>query len=163
MDAVGSERAALLGISEGGPLCILFAASYPERTRATNPLRDVCALAASRRLPDRYALEGMGGDAAGTGDRMGRRRRAALLCAELPKDDPKTQQMWALSCRNGASPGAALALLRMNERTDVRNVLPAIRVPTLVLHRKDDRLIYFALGKLLAGQNPRGDAGHTFG
>jgi hypothetical protein len=45
----------------------------------------------------------------------------------------KTQQMWGAFLRFGASPGAALALLRMNERTDVRNVLPAIRVPTLVL------------------------------
>ena len=70
------------------------------------------------------------------------------------KDDPKTQQMWGAFLRFGASPGAALALLRMNERTDVRNVLPAIRVPTLVLHRRDDRLVYFALGKLLADRIP---------
>jgi class 3 adenylate cyclase len=62
--------------------------------------------------------------------------------------------MWGAFLRFGASPGAALALLRMNEGTDVRNVLPAIRVPTLVLHRKDDRLVYFALGRLLADRIP---------
>jgi hypothetical protein len=84
---------------------------------------------------------------------MGRPRRATFLCPSL-KDDPRTQQVWGAFLRFGASPGAALALLRMNERTDVRNVLPAIRVPTLVLHRKDDRLVYFTLGKLLADRIP---------
>ena len=153
MDAVGSDRAALLGVSEGGPLCILFAATYPERTRAL-----ILYGTYARWLQgDDYPIgmpwkdweEMLGELETGWGGPAGLRFYAPSL-----KDDPKTQQMWGAFLRFGASPGAALALLRMNERTDVRNVLPAIRVPTLVLHRRDDRSVYFALGKLLADRIP---------
>ena len=153
MDAAGSEKAALLGISEGGPLCIMFAATYPERTRALVLYgtyarwlqADDYPIGMPRKNWDAMLREleaGWGGPA------------GLHLFASSLKDDPLTQQMWGGFLRTGASPGAGLALLRMNEQTDVRAVLPAIRVPTLVLHRTDDRLIYFALGKLLADRIP---------
>jgi pimeloyl-ACP methyl ester carboxylesterase/class 3 adenylate cyclase len=153
MDAVGSEKAALLGVSEGGPLCLLFAATYPERTQALilygTYARWIQADDYSIGMP-RKAWDAMLRELkAGWGGPVG-----LDLYAPSLKDDPAMHRMWGGFLRSGASPAAALALLRMNEQTDVRDVLPAIRVPTLVLHRKGDRLIYFELGKLLADTIP---------
>jgi len=149
MDAVGSRKAALLGISEGGPLCLLFAATYPERTQALilygtyarwlqsddnsigMPWQEWHAMLAE--------LEGGWGGPAG-------------LDWYVPslKEDLQMQQMWGGFLRTGASPAAGLALLRMNEETDVRPALAAIHVPTLVLHRSGDRLIAVEHGRYLA-------------
>ena len=149
MDAVGSRKATLLGISEGGPLCLLFAATYPERTEALilygtyarwlhsddNPIgmpwQEWHAMLAE--------LEGGWGGPAGLD-----------WYAPSLKEDPQMQQMWGGFLRTGASPAAGLALLRMNEETDVRPALSAIHVPTLVLHRTGDRLIAVEHGRYLA-------------
>jgi pimeloyl-ACP methyl ester carboxylesterase/class 3 adenylate cyclase len=153
MDAVGSEKAALLGVSEGGPLCLLFAATYPERTQALILYGTYARWIQADDYPigmPRKAWDAMLRELkAGWGGPVG-----LDLYAPSLKDDPAMHRMWGGFLRSGASPAAALALLRMNEQTDVRDVLPAIRVPTLVLHRKGDRLIYFALGKLLADTIP---------
>jgi class 3 adenylate cyclase len=149
MDAVGSRKAALLGISEGGPLCLLFAATYPERTQALilygtyarwlqsddnsigMPWQEWHAMLAE--------LEGGWGGPAGLD-----------WYAPSLKEDLQMQQMWGGFLRTGASPAAGLALLRMNEETDVRPALAAIHVPTLVLHRSGDRLIAVEHGRYLA-------------
>jgi pimeloyl-ACP methyl ester carboxylesterase len=149
MDAVGSRKAVLLGISEGGPLCLLFAATYPERTQAL-----ILYGTYARWLhADDYPIgmpwpewramlaeleEGWGGPA------------GLDWYAPSLKYDPKLQQMWGGFLRTGASPAAGLALLRMNEETDVRPALAAIHVPTLVLHRTGDRLIVVEHGRYLA-------------
>jgi len=153
MDAAGCERAALLGVSEGGPLCALFAATYPKRTRALVLYGTYARWLQADDYPIGMAHDeweamlaelkaGWGGPA------------ALQWYAPSLKDDPLTQQMWGGFLRSGASPGAGIALLRMNEQTDLRHVLPAIRVPTLVLHRNGDRLIGAALGRLLAERIP---------
>ena len=149
MDAVGSQKAALLGVSEGGPLSILFAATHPERTQAL-----ILYGAYARWLhADDYPI-GMPWNEwdamlaeleAGWGGPAGLAWYAPSL-----KDDPKLQQMWGGFLRTGASPAAGLALLRMNEETDVRPALAAIHVPTLVLHRSGDRLIVVEHGRYLA-------------
>jgi class 3 adenylate cyclase len=139
MDAVGSERAALLGVSEGGAMSILFAATYPERAWAL-----VLAGAEPRSLwaPDypwgakedevRAALVRIEREA-------GSPENALRLAARLaPSLDEEGRRALATSIRHGASPGARLALARMNMDIDVRHVLPAIRVPTLVLNRVGD-------------------------
>ena len=134
MDAAGSARAVLLGVSEGGPMCSLFAATYPERTAAL-----VVIGSYARRLwaPDypwgpteterqafyREIEQNWGGP-------LGIEDRAPSRAA-----DPQFRKWWAHYLRQGASPGAALALTRMNAEVDVRDVLPLVRVPTLVLHR----------------------------
>ena len=153
MDAAGSERAVLMGVSEGGPLCTLFAATYPEKTEAL-----VMVGSYARRLRDanypwgstreerdafcRSLLEQWGGP-------VGIEERAPSMA-----DDPAFRAWWASYLRMGASPGAAVALTRMNADIDVRGVLPSIRVPTLVLHRAGDRCLQVEEGRYLASQVP---------
>jgi pimeloyl-ACP methyl ester carboxylesterase len=153
MDAVGSERAALFGVSEGGPMCALFAATYPERTSAL-----VVYGTYARRGPDsdypwgrsqeaqdrflREIAEGWGGPVA-LADR-----------APSMMDDERFVRWWASYLRQSASPGAVLALTRMNYEVDVRVVLPSIHVPTLVLHRDGDRVMRTAEARYIAEHVP---------
>jgi pimeloyl-ACP methyl ester carboxylesterase len=153
MDAAGSEIAALLGLSEGGPMSLLFAATYPQRTRA---LVIISSFARIARAPDyefgtdadafdRY-LERLDRDW-GTG--FGFR---ALFPGQA--DDEGMRQWWARFQRLAASPGASAALQRMTFATDVRSVLPTIRVPTLILHRTGDRFVPVEHGRYMAKHIP---------
>ena len=142
MDAVGSERGALLGHSEGGAMAALFAATYPERTTA---LVMVGSFARGAWAPD-YPL--------GTTDSARERKDEAIseswgveftrsILRQLGPsiaDDEELVQAYARAAARGASPAAASALMEMSSMIDVRDVLPAIRVPTLVLHRADEFL-----------------------
>jgi pimeloyl-ACP methyl ester carboxylesterase/DNA-binding winged helix-turn-helix (wHTH) protein len=149
LDAVGSERAALCGVSEGGAMCGLFAATYPERARAlvmiggyATRVRDAdhpwAPTPEERRDFFEEILRGWGGP-------VGLAERAPTVAA-----DPRFREWWAAYLRTGASPGAALALTRMNDEIDVRRVLPSIRVPTLVLQRAGDRCVEAGAGRYLA-------------
>jgi class 3 adenylate cyclase/pimeloyl-ACP methyl ester carboxylesterase len=137
MDAAGSERAALIGVSEGGPMSILFAATYPERAWA---LALCGAFARERWAPD-YPF-GIRDEEARREDEEIERNwgtpedAAATAQGLAPSASADERQALATMIRQSASPGAALALNRMNHEIDVRNVLPAIRVPTLVLNRE---------------------------
>jgi len=153
MTAVGSDRAVLFGVSEGGPLCSLFAATYPERTEALvmfgsyarRLVADDYPWGSTREDRDRFCrtiLEEWGGP-------VGIEDRAPSMAA-----DPAFRQWWATYLRMGASPGAAVALTRMNAEIDIRAVLPTIGVPTLVLHRTGDRCLHLAEGRYLASQIP---------
>ena len=143
MDAVGSERAVVLGISEGGPMCTLFAATYPERTAG---LVLMGTFARQMWAPD-YPV--------GITEEEVKRRLAAVEQEDwaraateewLSRAAPgvlraEDQLRWYVSyVIRGASPGAARALRRMNMEIDVRNVLPIIGVPTLVLYRSQEYL-----------------------
>ena len=153
MEAAGSERAVLLGVSEGGPLCSLFAATYPSRTDAlimigsyARRMRDDdYPWGVTRDERDRFSqtiLEEWGGP-------VGIEERAPSRAS-----DPAFRDWWASYLRMGASPGAAVALTRMNAAIDVRGVLPSIRVPTLVLHRTGDRCLKVDEGRYLAAHIP---------
>ncbi|MGE0362476.1 MAG: alpha/beta fold hydrolase [Vicinamibacterales bacterium] len=153
MEAVGSERAALMGVSEGGPLCSLFATTYPSRTLAL-----VMIGTYAKRLwaadypwgPTRAERERfLDAIRTGWGGPVGIEARAPSRA-----DDPAFREWWSTYLRMGASPGAALTLTRMNAEIDVRHVLPAIRVPTLVLHRTDDRCLKVEEGRYVAAQIP---------
>jgi pimeloyl-ACP methyl ester carboxylesterase/DNA-binding SARP family transcriptional activator len=153
MDAVGSERAALVGISEGGPLCTLFAATYPQRTAAL-----VMLGCYARRIwhpdypcgasPESYQafLEEI---RTNWGGPVGLGVRAPSLI-----DDDRFRQWWATYLRMSASPGAALALTRMNGEIDVRHALPSVRVPTLIVHRTGDRSIPVEGSRYMAERIP---------
>jgi pimeloyl-ACP methyl ester carboxylesterase len=153
MDAVGAERAALAGMSEGGPMCALFAATYPERTSALIMIGSY-----ARRLwaPDyQWATTAEEHEAflqvieQGWGGPVGLAMRAPSLA-----DDEWFRKWWATYLRMSASPGAALALTAMNAEIDVRNVLPVVSVPTLIIHRSGDRAIPVESGRHLATHIP---------
>ena len=135
MDAVGFESAAVLGISEGGSLASVFAASYPQRCQALI-LHGSFAKFSSWFETDE-ALEGLFDyirSAWGSG---------ASLPAFAPSfaEDPECQEWWGKFERLGANPSAAIDLMRMNSQIDITRVLPAIQAPTLVINRSKDVLI----------------------
>ena len=153
MDTAGSERAALFGFSEGGNLSALFAASYPERTRALA----MFGVFAKRVWSPDYPWAPKPEDRARAYETIERDWADNMNVAEYAPSkagDEAFMQRLATYFRHAASPGAAGALLRMNTQIDIRHVLPTIRVPTLILHRKNDRDARFEEGRWMAGQIP---------
>jgi pimeloyl-ACP methyl ester carboxylesterase/DNA-binding winged helix-turn-helix (wHTH) protein len=153
MDAVGSERAALCGVSEGGPMCSLFAATYPEKTLALVMIGTYAKRIRDAEYPwgptaeqREHFFEVMRNDWGGP---VGIEERAPSVA-----NDPEFRDWWATYLRMGASPGAAVALTQMNAQIDVRNVLPSIRVPSLVIHRTDDQCLKVEEGRFVAAQIP---------
>ena len=151
MDAVGSARAALVGISEGGPMCALFAATYPERTTAlamyggyARWIRDTDYPWAPTRAEHEAAFDAY---EKGWGTPIGLK----LIAPSVAKEE-RYRRWWGDYLRTGASPGAGVALYRMNVEIDIRPVLSAIQVPTLVLHRSGDRLIDIGCSRFMAGK-----------
>jgi pimeloyl-ACP methyl ester carboxylesterase/DNA-binding winged helix-turn-helix (wHTH) protein len=153
MEAVGSEKAVLVGVSEGGPMCSLFAATYPEKTSAL-----VMIGTYAKRIKDEDYPWGLDEDAYESffetiqndwGKAVGIEERAPSLA-----HDEEFRRWWATYLRMGASPGAAVALTKMNAEIDVRNVLKTIRVPTLVIHRSGDLCLKVEEGRYVAAQIP---------
>lgn len=153
LDAVGSKRAALVGVSEGGPMCALFAATYPERTSAV-----VMIGTYAKRLKDVDYPWGASPAAHEEFYELMRRDwgKAVGIEARAPSmvDDEEFRAWWAEYLRNGASPGAAVALTEMNAEIDVRNVLPLVHVPTLVIHRAGDMCLKVEEGRYVADLIP---------
>jgi len=154
LDAAGSERAALFGGAEGGPMCALFAATFPERTTAL-----VLGASYARRgwAPDypwgldeetqRRVLDGYE-------DRWGRPGFGSRAMAPTLVDDERFQAWNAQAQRFAGTPASAREWFRITMDIDVRDVLPAIRVPTLVFHRSGDRVIPVESGRYLAAHIP---------
>jgi class 3 adenylate cyclase len=145
MDAVGSERAVVLGVSEGGPMAMLFAATYPERTIALiafgtsacwNDAPDYPYRSTEQELSEHEVWRLRREQLWGTKE-LARDFLAESFSPPLADDD-STQAWLANYMRNAASPGAVSALSAMNRAIDVRSALPAIHVPTLVLARDGD-------------------------
>jgi pimeloyl-ACP methyl ester carboxylesterase len=153
MDAAGSETAALLGLSEGGPMGLLFAATYPHRTRA---LVIISSFARSARAPDyKFGTEANAFEQ--FLERLDREWGTGVgfrLLFPSQADDEAMRQWWARFQRLAASPAASVALLRMSFATDVRSILPTIRVPTLILHRAGDRFVPVEHGRYMAEHIP---------
>jgi pimeloyl-ACP methyl ester carboxylesterase len=151
LDAVGSESAALLGHSEGGSMSLLFAATYPERTRALA----LVGVFAKRIRSDDYPWAPTLEERLEAADYVERQWTAGLeLTDYAPSEDPSVIQWVSSYFRRSASPGAAAALLRMNSLVDTRDILPAIRVPTLVLQRTHDRDVTVEENRWVAEQIP---------
>ena len=149
MDAAGSTHAALYGVSEGGPMSLLFAATYPARTDAL-----VIYGSYARRLysPD-HPFGMREADWMTFLERMEREWGGAVavdIFAPGMAANEGFLRQYANYLRQAASPGAALAIMHMNGEIDVRHVLPAIRLPTLVLHKTGDRLVQLGQGRYLA-------------
>ena len=144
MDAVGSQRAVLLGASEGGPMSILFAATYPKRTRALVLYGSYAHFFSWVLTPAKLEVFiERAEETWGSGQAL-----AAFAPGMLAR--PHFCDWWARYERVGASPAAAVALSRMNAEIDVRPLLSAVRVPTLVLHRRDDVRVNAGGGQYLA-------------
>jgi pimeloyl-ACP methyl ester carboxylesterase/DNA-binding winged helix-turn-helix (wHTH) protein len=150
MDAAGSERATLYGWSEGGPMSLMFAATYPERV---NALVLYGTFASTKDPPwskDReeyYAMLREWELQWGEG---------ILLRVNAPSvaDDPAIKQWCGMMERASASPGSIVALMRANYEIDVRHILPTITIPTLIMHRTADALIPVVCGRYLAEHIP---------
>jgi len=153
MDAVGSERAALMGISEGVPMSILFGATYPERTQALvlyggmarateapghpwGPSEEGFAEATALIMPNVY-----------TGDDID-------AWAPSLDDDPGAREWLGRYRRAAMSPDGIEAVIKMFLDIDVRHVLSQVHVPTLVLHRHGDRVVNWRAAKWMAEQIP---------
>jgi class 3 adenylate cyclase len=136
MDAAGSERAVLFGYSEGGPMAILFAATYSERTAALVLYGSYACRLASADYPWGRTLEERAAYATQIENDWAWEADMHIMC---PSADTALARWWGERARAAASPGTARALIGMNSLVDVRGVLPSVRVPALVLHRRDDR------------------------
>jgi class 3 adenylate cyclase/pimeloyl-ACP methyl ester carboxylesterase len=147
MDAIGSQRASLLGVSEGSPMSALFAATYPERVsqlilyggfaRNTDAWGSDCSTERVSRHIQRW----------GSGSLM-------KLVNPSRAEEQEALNQFAKFERLSASPGAYKAIVLLNMLIDVRAILPTVRIPTLVLHRRNDALVPVELGRDLAAQIP---------
>ncbi len=156
MDAAGSERAALFGVSEGGPMSVLFAATHPDRVSAlvlhgamgrTTEAPDypwASPAEALRESAAEFIVPYWGQHAEGMVE----------LFAPSFADDPQAAEFTARMERSAASPAMVQQLFEMFLDIDVRAILPTIQVPTLVLHRRGDRVVNRRAGEELAAQIP---------
>jgi pimeloyl-ACP methyl ester carboxylesterase len=150
MDAAGSERAALVGISEGCPMSMLFAATYPERTIALT----LCGAEVKEETTEdwpwgdstREELE----ERVRTIPEWWGRSRGILSIIPSAGEDPRLVEWFGRLLIQSASPSAAAAFMRMNFEIDVRDVAPAIRVPTLIFHSVGDRVCHVESSRFLA-------------
>ena len=141
LDAASSERAALLGQAEGGPMCVLFAATFPERTSA---LVLNASYAKRVRAPDYpWGLDEDSRDRIleGYSTRWGTERFGLRALARSMDGDEQFRRWYTQACRFAGTPGSARAWFEAQMQIDIREVLPAIRVPTLVVHRVEDPVI----------------------
>jgi len=152
MDAAGSERAALFGISEGAPMSILFAAMYPQRTVALVLSGGMARSTWAPDYPWATPAEALRESAReflaphwGTGE-------DAEIFAPSIAADPALREWWGRMERNAVTPSMMAQLIEMFLETDVRDVLPLVRAPTLVLHRRGDRVVNVGAGRWLAAQ-----------
>ncbi len=157
MDAARSTRAVLLGYSEGASMAALFAATYPERTLALLMYGALVALRWSPETPWAVTSEDFDRWIADIETRWG----TPEYCDEqLRVDGPSRahddefRRWYATRLRLGASPSAAAAAIRMAAQSDIAAILPAIRVPTLILHRSGDRLVPVFNGRYLGARIP---------
>jgi pimeloyl-ACP methyl ester carboxylesterase len=154
LEAVGSERAAVFGLSEGGLLSVLFAATHPERVRALVLCATFARMTEAPDYPEgakgRAALDAM---TRIIGTAWGQGQTLPLIAPSAQHHEP-TRDYMARFERAAASPRAARAHLDWIYEVDVRPVARSLRVPTLVLHREGDRLIHVASGRWLARNVP---------
>jgi pimeloyl-ACP methyl ester carboxylesterase len=153
MDAAGVERAAVFGSSEGGNMAVLFAATYPERTIALVTFGIFAKRVWSEDYPWAPTPEERERFFEVIEREWGRQMDIADLAPSAIRD-PEFGARLTRWFRRAASPGAALALARMNTEIDVRAVLPTIQAPTLVLHRTGDRDSNVEGGRWIAAQIP---------
>src|SRR6201995_2435513 len=149
MDAAGCERADLVGVSEGGTMAMLMAASHPDRVNALVLYGTFSRLLRAPDYPlgvtEEQLSELVEVSTKGWGEGVG-------LGAWAPsrRGDADFRRWWARLQRVAASPGMVRNIFALYPQLDIRDVLPAIQVPTLVLHRRTDRMVWLGMGRFLA-------------
>jgi len=160
MDDIGSQRAVIVGFSEGCVMSVLFAATYPERV-VQLVLFGGFALAANFLADDLEERIGRVVKAWGTGEIM-----KTVIPSQAANQEAVSR--FAKLERLSASPGAVRAIALLNAQIDIRSILPAVQVPTLVLHRRGDARVPIEAGRDLAARIPNGkfieypDSDHAF-
>ncbi|MCA1832355.1 MAG: alpha/beta fold hydrolase [Actinomycetota bacterium] len=147
--AVGAGKPVLFGAASGGPICISYAAQYPDHVAALVLYDSYATLAAAEDVPWGFSPEAA----------RGIERRFEAEWAEGPyldvvaptlSGDARFRSWWAHYRRHASSPGTARALRRLSNEIDVRSQLPLVQAPTLVVHRSGDRYILVEHGRYLA-------------
>lgn len=140
LDAVGSRRAAVIGVSEGGTAATMLAAAYPERISHMVQFGTYARLSRASDYPDGLSEERLGRIETLMRDRWGDPRTLELWAPSVA-DDPVQREWWSQLMRWGAGPGTARTLMKMYRDLDVRSLLPLIRVPALIMWRQGDRIL----------------------
>ena len=153
MRAASSKHAVLFGYSEGGPNSLLFAATHPGRVSGLVLFGTCAKWTRSEDYPwaltrEQYAMW-LKHLTANWGEPLN-----IELWAPSRAQDAQLREWWAKTLRIASSPGAMKAVLEVMQDIDVRDILPTIRTPTLILHRKDDQAVRVGAGRHLAGQIP---------
>ena len=157
MDHAGSEKAVLTGVSEGGPLSILFAATHPERASALILWGSGVKGVRADDYPWAPSFDEAIRAVEEAADRWGRPDYCDEVLGTVAPSlvgDEGFRRWWGSYMRLAASPASAAALLRMNMEIDVRHVLPVIRLPALILHRTDDRFVDVGASRYIAMRIP---------
>jgi class 3 adenylate cyclase/alpha-beta hydrolase superfamily lysophospholipase len=149
MDSAASERAALFGLSEGGPMSLLFAATYPERVAALVLYGTFARMTRTPDYPWGYPTELMERTVQAKVDNWGHETRTVDDFAPSMAHDQVFRRRFAEFERRSSTPGGYEALMRMNMATDVRAILASVRVPTLILHRSGDIPVRVGHGRYL--------------
>jgi class 3 adenylate cyclase len=149
LDAAESDQAVVLGISEGGPMSMLFAATHPERVSSLILYGTYAKMMASPDYPSGVPIPAI--------DRWAELMRqdwggpiAVQLWAPSMDGDPDFANWWGRLLRQGTSPAGAIALVDLYRELDVRGVLSSISAPTLILHRSDDKIVRVSQARYLA-------------
>jgi class 3 adenylate cyclase len=151
MDAVGSEQAAIMGANEGTLMAALFAATHPERTSALVLANATARLSAAPGYEIGITTGMQEGLISIVEETWGHGDLMAAINPSLA-DDPEEAEAWGRFLRLSASPATAAAVMRMLFEIDVRDVLPAISVPTMVVHRSDNPIATVDQGRFVADQ-----------
>jgi len=155
LDEVGSERATLFGVSEGGPMSLLYAATYPERTSALILYGSYAKRSWAPDYPFAWKDEQWDRVLDDIDRNWGTPQGVAVaMRAPTLADSPNAAERLASYFRAAASPGAAASIMRMNREIDVRHILPAIRIPTLILHRTAEHVLDVGHARYMAQHIP---------
>ncbi|MFP4074441.1 MAG: adenylate/guanylate cyclase domain-containing protein [Actinomycetota bacterium] len=151
LDAVGIDQAVLIGASDGGPLALYFAAAYPRRTSQVVAINTYAKRTVVDGYPWAMSSEQWNMFMEEVGRHWGEPIFADIIAPEHANDE-EFLDWWGSFMRNSMSPGAALAMMKMNAEIDIREILSAIHVPTLVIHRTGDQVCPVGGGRYIASR-----------